>query len=339
MRALGGAVRWLAPVLMCATLIAPVSARADGCQVTEFPGTSDAARTPTAHGLIEAMPDGNMWFGEGNSVARIEVHAPNTITKFGIPTPAGVTNDVVAGPDGGYWFTEIIGNKIGRISPRAPYDVVEFPLPVGSSQPDSIVVGPDGALWFSEWRDKIGRISPRPPYTIEEFAVPTRGALLHKLVRGDDKTIWFTEASADKIGRLTVARDGRPTITEFPVPTGNAFPTGLTVGERGALWFTEVRAGQIGRFDPRSPSRITEFPLPSRTSAPLDIISERDGDLSFTELGGNAIGRLHPGHGSQPSFTECRVPNTPYFLAQGPDGAIWFTEFHDPGIKIGRLVA
>jgi len=337
------AIRWIALLGLSAGLLVPVTARAEGCLVEEYPGTEQASSSPMLHGLIEAMPDGNMWFGEANSIASIQVRPPHKVTKVPLLTRGGISNDVTAGADGGYWFTEIIANKIGRISARPPYEMVEISLPPGSTQPDSIVVGPDGALWFTEWWDKIGRISPRPPYVVQEFTVRGRGepsgkgALVHKLVRGQGNTMWFTEVSGNNIGKVTVNRTGAPTITEVHVKTDNAGPAGLTVAAGGTIWFTELRAGQLGQLDPRS-LRIKEFPLPSRSSMPLDITVGRGGDLFFTEMGSTALGRAHLSRNGTPTFSECGVPNTPYFLAAGPDGAIWFTEFHDPGIKIGRVV-
>lgn len=280
------------------------------------------------------MPDGNMWFGEGSSIARIEVRAPNRVTKFAT-TPPGVTNDVAAGPDGNYWFTEIIGDKIGFVSPRTPYAMREFRLPYPGSEPDAIVRGPDGAMWFTEWAGRIARISTRAPYAIEEFDTPT-SSIVHKLLVDRHGTLWYTQPFADKIGRVVVKRGEVGRITEYSV-SANSAPAGLALARDGTIWFTELFAGRIGHFDPGRPDRMTTYSLPSTSHAPLDVTAARDGSLWFTEVFSNAIGHLRMvGHGKT-AFSECPVPNSPYFIAAGPDGDLWFTEFHDPGIKVGRL--
>ncbi|MCA1825107.1 MAG: hypothetical protein LC640_12815, partial [Frankia sp.] len=257
------------------------------------------------------------------------------ITKYPLPTPMGISNDVVAGPDGAYWFTEIIGSKIGRIVPSAPRQIREVALTAGST-PDSIVVGPDGNLWFTEWSGHIARMSWRAPYAVQEFPVTSRG-IPHKLVVGHDGHLWFTEPFNNSVGRVTVRRGAAPVIEEFRLPTDNARPTGLAVGRGHDLWVTELVSGKIARLDDRTGFAVAEYPL-ADGSAPTDLTMDRSGDVWFAEAGSTAIGRLHPpplGHSA--TISECPVPTTPYFVAAAPNGDIWFTEFHDPGISIGRI--
>ena len=81
-------------------------------QVTEFP-VPTASSNPVG---IASVPDGNLWFteGQGNKIGKITTSG--VITEFPIPTinsgPVGIT----AGPDGNLWFAEGQGNKIGRIT-------------------------------------------------------------------------------------------------------------------------------------------------------------------------------------------------------------------------------
>ena len=324
----------VAALAVSISVLAPATpARAQACDITEFPGSDHTEASPWAQGLIERMPDGSMWFGEGASIARADMKG--RITKFAT-SPPGVSNDVAAGPDGNYWFTEIIGDKIGKISPRPPYSMVEFRLPTPLSEPDAIVRGPDGNMWFTEWAARIGRIQVHPPYRIDEFAVPG-GRVIHKMVVGSDRNLWFTDPFNDAVGRIVLhGRTAAPTIAEFHVASGST-PAGLTNGPDGALWLTEAGTGRIGRLSPRHPEKLTEFRAASSSSTPLDITVGRDGGFWFTEVFGNAIGHLRLRRGKAPVFTECPVPDSPYFIASGPDGNLWFTEFHDPGIKIGRL--
>lgn len=330
---------WLGVAAMASGVVVPAigaTTTSSSCAVREFPGTDTVATTPWAHGLIESMPDGNLWFGEGSSLARIQAKSPNAITKFAT-TPPGVTNDVAAGPDGSYWFTEIIGDKVGRITPRKPNTMTEFRLPTPASAPDAIVAGRDGRMWFTEWAGRLGAIDTRPPYKIQEFATPTT-TVVHKLVVDHQGRLWFTEPFADKIGRVVLDANGTPTITEFSMAP-HSFPTGLAVARNGAVWVSEAAASRIVSFMPGKPSKLAEYALPSPTAFPLDITTGPGKyDVWFTEVGANAIGELsfRTPH-AVPTYRHCSVPNTPYFLTTGPDRNLWFTEFHDPGIRVGRL--
>src|SRR5262249_35001296 len=67
------------------------------------------------------------------------------ITEFSPPTSVSAPWEIVGGPDGNIWFTELFGQKIGRITPAGVF--TEFPVP--HSSPAGITAGPDGFLWFS----------------------------------------------------------------------------------------------------------------------------------------------------------------------------------------------
>jgi virginiamycin B lyase len=91
-------------------------------------------------------------------------------------------------------------------------------------------------------------------------------------------------------------------IDEFNVPTASSQPSGITVGPDGAIWFTQENSPplmkhKIGRLDPA-------------TAVP----------------------------GTSNGFTEYLIPTdfaVPSKIVNGPDGALWFTEFATN--KIGRL--
>jgi streptogramin lyase len=81
--------------------------------------------------------------------------------------------------------------------------------------------------------------------------------------------------------------------------------------------------------------RITEFTIPAENSNPVGITAGRDGNLWFCERGGNRIGRITP----QGSIAEFPTKVSPYYIATGPDGYFWFTEFNFDlgGSNIGRI--
>src|SRR5206468_2298578 len=93
------------------------------------------------------------------------------VTEFTVPTAGSDPGDIVAGPDGALWFTEVNGNKIGRNTTAGV--ITEFPVPTAGSGPSGIAAGPDGAIWFTEPSGKIGRISLEGPLSLR--APITRG--------------------------------------------------------------------------------------------------------------------------------------------------------------------
>ncbi len=183
--------------------------------------------------------------------------------------------------------------------------IVEFPIPTARSGPVGITAGPDGNLWFTEFDgDNIGRVTPDG--TITEFALPAFSGATD-IAAGADGNVWFTERGSQRapysvlggnnIGRISPAG----MITHFAVPTARSQPAGIAAAPGNGLWFTEAWAIQIGRIvgsdDVSSPTvTIKEYSVPSLANG------------------------LNGGPG---------------YIAAGPDGNLWFTEY-DAG-RIGRM--
>ncbi len=277
--------------------------------------------------------------------------ASAAVTEYPVPTANSGPLDIVAGPDGALWFTEILGGKIGRSETDGT--ITEFPLPNAGSWPTEITAGPDGALWFVENRGgKIGRIStsgdvteyPLSPSGDWEPGIATSAA--NDITVGPDGALWFTQfhrvhgetSIPATIGRITT--DGA--ITYFPLDSPYP-PYYITAGPDGALWFTrsgglDEITGQplpdkIGRIT--TAGAITEFPVPEPLLSATGIAAGPDGALWFTDFHGNRIGRVAT-DGSFTSFpiTCCSAGATS--IIQGPDGAMWFTN-SSGGTGIGRI--
>ena len=86
--------------------------------------------------------------------------ATGTVRQTPIPTTNSQPVQIVSGPDGALWFTEVAGNQIGRITTDGTI-TNEYPVPTVASGLDDIAIGPDGNPWFAESAvDKIGSIDP-----------------------------------------------------------------------------------------------------------------------------------------------------------------------------------
>lgn len=256
---------------------------------------------------------------------QITVAAAQTITEFPLPPPDEKNlEEIVAGPDGNLWFTEVDGNRIGKITPSGT--ITEFPLPHTSSVPHGITLGPDGNLWFAEESgNRIGRITTSGEIT--EFTVPQPASGPHTITQGPDGNLWFTEENSNKIAKITP--DG--VVTAFSIPTTASSPRGITAGPDKNIWFVEAAASKVGRITPAG--AISEFNLPSGSS-PLRIAAGPDGNLWFTEFERNRIGRITPAG----AITHFEIPTSdagPSGITAGPDGAMWFTEnIHH---RVGRI--
>ena len=123
------------------------------------------------------------------------------LAEYDLPNPGSRPWDIVAGPDGALWFTEIAGNRIGRITVDG--EITEYDLPTPNALPNEIELGPNGTLVFSEQAaGKIGLISMDGAIT--EYDVPTPNSQPVGLVARGNK-VWFAETTGNAIGRLTLA--------------------------------------------------------------------------------------------------------------------------------------
>jgi virginiamycin B lyase len=172
-------------------------------------------------GGLTPGPDGNVWFIERTSNARIT--RSGAIRVFATPT-SGVPVDMTAGPDGNLWFTERGASVIGRITPEGV--VTELPVPTSG---ENIVVGPDGALWFTQPESKIGRITTTG--VASEIAIPASAS---DIASGPDGSIWLTSASSPTIWRMSL--DHAPVIELRVLPV-----VGSTPGLAGSYFRTSLQ--------------------------------------------------------------------------------------------------
>ena len=142
----------------------------------------------------------------------------------------------------------------------------------------------------------------------------------------------MTDLLNGKMIRLTF---GPLQITRFPIPWLSASPHSVAVGADGTVWFSSLSRGSIGKLVP-STGQFRRFPTPTPASVPHGIIVDSRGLVWFAELDGNKLGVLIPQRFNR--IVELDVPTAnadPYFVAEAPNGEIWFTEAAAP--FLGRL--
>jgi virginiamycin B lyase len=251
--------------------------------------------------------------------------------------------DIVSGPDGALWFTELNGERIGRIATKPAGQITEFPIPTRPAaasggqrggppaehvdpRPGSIALGPDGALWFTVPNfNAIDRITAGGHITEYAAGPDARPA---DIVAGPDGALWFTLPMSQQIGRITTA--GR--VTRYRVAGTNSSPQDIAAGPDGALWFTERLGKRIGRIT--TSGQVTEFPVrvSQKKSGLFGIAQGPDHALWFTEPDGRKIGRIT----TAGNINEYAVPQGyPTTITAGPDGALWFSSILPS--SIGRI--
>lgn len=224
--------------------------------------------------------DGALWMSHSNDyITRLTTSG----LQFDYPTPTANASPlgVVAGPDGGIWYTEYRASKIARIDPTTLAST-DYATPTTDAHPRDMVVGPDGALWFTEsTADKVGKLDPASG-AITEFAAGGQPFSIAKRSDG----LWITYSDSNTIRRL--ATDGTLS-TPYSVPNTTPFLSPkITLGPDNNLWFSEFYGERIGTLDIAS-GAVTETQPPTLGVRPYGITSTPTG-VWFTEENANQVG-------------------------------------------------
>jgi virginiamycin B lyase len=243
-------------------------------------------------------------------------------------------NEIDAGSDGALWFSEAGNVSIGRMDPANPTGFTEFLVPnSGSSpQPVALAAGPSGDphIWFTQPTDISGSLGnfgnvPVPsgsPASTFFTGVAGSGPYGIRAVGGN---MWIALQNSNKM--LVASTTGSLVSPAPALPSGGTGPNGIAAGPDGNVWVTGFFNGTILSYSPTSPfNLLSQTLVPSGSGArPAEIVTGPDNALWFTEQIAGKIGRLLPG---SPPIVEFSLPapyGTPYAIAAGLDGGIWFT--------------
>jgi streptogramin lyase len=159
---------------------------------------------------------------------------------------------------------------------------------------------------------------------VYEYPLPA-GSRPYNLTTGPEGDLWITDAGLDAIDRMSTI--GQVTgVFSLGMPEG-ALPWEIVLGPEHDLWFTMLEHDALGRITPTG--EITEVPVAAPTAG---ITVGPDGKLWFTEVKTKAIFTIDPATLAISSFA---IPTTPWDVAAGGDGNIWYSEGEDD--TIGRL--
>jgi streptogramin lyase len=303
----------------------------------------------------------------GKVSANVQIVPTTNVLYY--PLTGGGSNapfQIVRGPDGAYYFGEIIGfinnltgkttapGRIGRIDENGTVTEVQLPDedPLGL-----LFVGND--LYFAEQTSSaVGRIrnAGAGGFTAANFShiimpktVPTVAGT-HQgvdeprfLVLGADNNVYVTNYFGDDVAYFDPATFGTGPITEIPSAPQNAQPDAMTLGSNGKFYVTTLNQGiaSANVLDTFAPGATSMTPLvPS--NAPTDnvpaeyrfITSASDGNLYFTEsdfagLVPGAGGRLTKLNITTGTYTTVPLPSAyaqPDDIEPGPPGSVIFDD-------------
>ena len=220
----------------------------------------------------------------------------------------------------------VLSASAALAAPAGATSITELPPLIPGSVPQGITAGPDGNVWFVENRaSRFGRVVPSTG-KINDLSTGSgicAGSLPAEITPGPDGGLWFTEEAAQP-DRADRPRQG----DRAGVPGLRAARTGITAGPDGNLWFTEYGTA-TGSAGSRRPASITEFPPASPTAAARRGIAAGPGrqplvhraDGRQRDRADHADRRDHRVHAPA-----SRRQRSPYGIAAGPDGNLWFTE-------------
>jgi streptogramin lyase len=169
-----------------------------------------------------------------------------------LPTPDAGPTDIVAAPDGSYWFTETKVNQIGLRNSNGNY--TEFPLPAGDTEPYAITLGPDGAPWFTlRGSGQIGRLDP-VTHQVTTYTAPSLSGAAPRATQptgihlGPDGQLYVTEFLTGDIVRFDPATS--QWTGDWTLPFGDlSRPFWMTTGPDGHIWVTLPYQDQIARLN------------------------------------------------------------------------------------------
>ena len=207
--------------------------------------------------------------------------------EFTIPTPNSGPRGIIAGPAGGYWFTEFNAGKIGFITTAGV--ITEYTIPTPNSGPvGHRLAHRPAAVVHREQRGKVGSITLGG--VITEYNVPS-GPGLGRICTGYDGfdfvDMWFVESNADKVAKIAANGDGHRVQ-----PPGRRLPLRHQLRLRRRVYVAEAGANLIARVNPVGV--VIEFAPPTPNSQPFSIAQGGgpNSKIWFTERGAAKIGAM-----------------------------------------------
>ncbi len=134
-------------------------------------------------------------------------------------------------------------------------------------------------------------------------------------------------------------------VTEYGLAGQDRWPGAVTVAPDGSVWFAEQEIPGVAHLFPGN-GTVVEYPWPGyHTPQPPDCVPSVSvsgmalwgGRVWAADEFANLLLGVNPADGSVVKINTTGVAEYPYWLAVGPDGALWFTSDNLPA-RLGRVL-
>jgi streptogramin lyase len=228
---------------------------------------------------ITVGADNNLWFTTYSYIGRMT--RSGSFSLFPI-TPHNDAFDIVLGPDGNAWFTEI-GGMVGNVTLSGI--VTEYSL--GAGIHPAYITSLGGALWFTATSLSANYVYQiTTDGSLTQYVMPSKW-ILGDITAGPDGRLWF-DSNTTALTAMTTS--GSYTTYHWPLKSPNGYnPQYIRAEASGKLAFATFDDSSIGQM---TTSGVVSFtPVPSGNSA-VGVGVGPDGTIWFSEPTGNAIGKF-----------------------------------------------
>jgi len=243
--------------------------------------------------------DNDVWLTDANSseIIRFDPASLN-FTQYHL-AEGSFPQQIIRGPDGAVWFSELYGHRIGRIQPDNGL-LTEYPTPNNDTAPSGIAFDSKGMLWVtmvSSNKSVSSTIATLDPAngTYQYYEMPIPIAQPIGIAVDSSGMVWFAENGSSLIGRFDPLTGGliqMPTSGRQGVTT--TLPYWMAEDPLGNIWFNENGANRVAELNPTRMT-LVEYDIPSYVPSYGNIsnaqtIAYGAGGLWFTELSTGKIG-------------------------------------------------
>lgn len=291
---------------------------------------------------------GVVWFTESN-VSKIGRFDPssgsfNEYAVGGVGDMWGITTDL----NDYVWFTQYSGRgsvnpggsimagglgRLGRLDPTSG-NVSFVDVPTVGSFPMRVIADRENRIWFTELLGNRTGLYDQTTRRLTEYKISTDLSGPADLIFDQDGALWFTEAFARKVVKFVPQTQ---TLTEFSFGSQVFSPVGISIDREGHIWVADHGGNWLAELNPQTQTliRYPTHTIQGDLTIPNGLLIDREGRVWFSEHVGNAIGYFDPRTQSMIEFPIPTGPvSTALWIAQAPNGDIWFTEWSSNKIGV-----
>jgi virginiamycin B lyase len=271
-----------------------------------------------SHAPVPTVPQTTV---KGSGTVQFAIDVPASTTqakgrKAQYVSPATQSIAVIAA--GTTTNINVAGGSPGCATNYGQPSIVETPV---NDQPRGVVKGPDGNIWFVEdGGESFGTIAPGGVYTDHFF-----GYFQNGIIVGPDGALWTTSPYNDLLGHITTSAS----LTYF---TG--FPEDmqyLAIAADNTVWGTAYTQGPPNTVYhiATNGTWLSSDTITTQGATTMPALGP-DGAMYVTENNGVSAGwiaRIAKSGSVWTLTNEFPLPTWPYAITNGPDNALWITDY------------